>query len=96
MTEKEQEQRRKSLSVSGGVCAICGKSLNAYGFPQYAHKIANTITNRKIYGSFFIDHYLNGAMVCSLKCNDAMNIGNNKGKVLALLADIVIQETKDF
>jgi len=31
-----------------------------------------------------------------MACNDALNIGNNRGKVLALLADIVTWEIRHF
>lgn len=96
MTEVEKEQRRQALARSGGICPVCGGSINQYGTPQYAHKIANTDTNRKKYGSFFIDHFLNGEYVCSLACNSSCNIGNNPGKVLELLADIVIYEIRKF
>ena len=96
MTEVEKEQRRQALARSGGICPVCGGSINQYGTPQYAHKIANTDTNREKYGSFFIDHFLNGEYVCSLACNSSCNIGNNPGKVLELLADIVIYEIRKF
>lgn len=81
--------------LSGGVCAVCGKPLN-YGAPQYAHKIANTKTNRAKYGSFVIDNVLNGAYVCSLGCNQSMNIAFNKGEVLKLIADITMYEIRKF
>ena len=93
MTEKQKQQREQALSRSCYVCAVCGKPINS-GAPQYAHKIANTKANRAKYGSFFIDHTLNGEYVCSLGCNQKMNIGQNPGKCLALLADIIIYEIK--
>ena len=96
MTEAQKEQRRQALTRSGGLCSVCGGSLNQYGTPQYAHKIANTEPNRRKYGSFFIDHWMNGEYVCSLGCNSSCNIGNNPGKVLDLLADILIYEIKKF
>ena len=82
------------MTRSGGVCAVCGGSLYQYSTPQYAHAIANTKENRLKYGRFFIDHFLNGAMVCSLACNDAVNIGHNNGLVLDKLAEIIIFEIK--
>ncbi len=95
MTEAQREQRELALGRSDGVCAVCGKPLNL-GAPQYAHKIANTKTNRSKYGSFIIDHTLNGAMVCSLSCNQSMNIGFNRGAVLNLIADITLMEMRRF
>lgn len=96
MTEEQKEQRRQALTRSGGQCSVCGGLINRYGTPQYAHKIANTEANRKKYGAFFMDHFLNGEYVCSLACNQACNIGQNKGKVLGLLSDILIYEMKGF
>lgn len=94
MTEEQKEQRRQALTRSGGVCAVCGGPLNQYGTPQYAHKIANTEPNRRKYGTFFVDHFLNGEYVCSLACNNSCNIGFNRGKVLELLIDILLYESK--
>lgn len=95
MTKEQKEQREISLGLSNGFCCVCGKPILA-GHPQYAHKIANTTTNRKKYGSFIIDHPLNGVMVCSLECNQSMNIGFNRGAVLGLIADIVMFEIRKF
>ena len=53
MTDKQKEQRQQALTRSGGICPICGGSINQYGTPQYAHKIANTEVNRSKYGSFY-------------------------------------------
>lgn len=96
MTEEQKEQRKQALTRSSGTCPVCGGSINQYGTPQYAHKIANTEANRKKYGTFFMDHFLNGEYVCSLSCNSSCNIGQNNGKVLQLLADILIYEIKKF
>lgn len=94
MTEKQEEQRRVALSRSGYVCAVCGKSIQAYGTPQYAHKLSNSKRNRQKYGSFVIDHTLNGEYVCSLGCNGLLLIDNNPRAILSLLADITIYEIK--
>lgn len=83
MTETQKEQRRQALTRSAGKCAICFQTLGSQR--QFAHKIANTKSNREKYGAFFIDHFLNGGYVCSLKCNDKMNIGNNPEKCLQLI-----------
>lgn len=95
MTDKQIEQREIAYSLSCGKCAKCGKPI-LQGQMQYAHKIANTKPNRNKYGSFVIDHPLNGAYVCSLECNHVMNIGYNKGEILKLLADIVMFEMRKF
>lgn len=96
MNKEQKEQRIKALQRNGNLCPVCGKSIYEYGTPQYAHKIANTEGNRRKFGSFFIDHTLNGEMVCSLSCNQSLNIGFNKGKVLNLLSDILIYELGRF
>lgn len=92
MTKQQIKQREEAYKLAG-TCAVCGKPL-AGRHPQYAHKIANTKPNRAKYGSFIMDHPLNGKIVCSLDCNQSVNIGYNKGEVLKLLMDILIYETR--
>lgn len=94
MTKAEIKQREEAYKRAG-VCFVCGKPY-ADKHPQYAHRIANTKMNRDKYGSFIIDHTLNGEIVCSLACNQAMNIGYDKGKVLALICDITLFEMRKF
>lgn len=77
-----------------GFCEVCNKPLNTYGTRQIAHCIAQTETNLKKYGTFFIQHPLNYKLVCSLACNQVCNIGFNKGEVLGKLADIICYEIK--
>ena len=96
MTNKQMEQREKAILRAGGVCAVCGKPLN-YGQPQYAHRwIGNTEVNRRKYGTFFTDSTYNGEMVCSLDCNASVDVGKSKGKILDVLADILIKEMNNF
>lgn len=85
MTPAGYMQRMQGLTRSKGKCEVCGKELVEM---QGAHRIANTKTNRERYGSFVIDHVKNIAIVCSLKCNDACNIGNRPGEVMKLIASI--------
>lgn len=96
MTQNQIEQRKRALSRSGSICPVCKKSIYTYDTPQYAHKLSNSKTNRQKYGSFFIDHTLNGEYVCSLECNSALLIDNKPREILSLLADIVIYEIKRF
>jgi len=56
-------------------CRSCRLSVYRSGFPQIAHRIANTKANVKRYGKEVIDHPLNLAAACSLSCNAKMNIG---------------------
>ena len=90
MTEGQKEQREQALMRAGGcVCQICGKPFRA---GQYAHKIANKEMWRKKYGSFIIDHTLNGEYVCSLSCNQSADVGSSYGNHLEVIADILIYE----
>jgi len=95
MNREQIKQREVAYSCSNGVCAVCGKPLNE-GQPQYAHRIANTKTNRTKYGTFIIDNPMNGVYVCSLRCNQSVNIAFDKGAVLKLIADITMFEIRKF
>lgn len=95
MNEAERRQRVEALSVCGGVCEVCGKTLTA-GTWQGAHRIANTKTNRAKWGNFIIDHPLNIAIVCSLACNHVCNIGYNEGACLQLAKKIIERELTRF
>lgn len=94
MTESEKKERQFRFTIAGAHCEVCGLPLIEYDTPQIAHCIAQTKTNIAKYGNFFIQHHLNYRAVCSLRCNDACNIGNNPGKVLALLSDILLYEMR--
>lgn len=95
MTEQQKQQRQYALTTSCGVCAVCGKPLNTAN-AQAAHRIANTQANRKKWGSLIIDHPLNVAMVCSLKCNDACNIGYRPNEALRLAFTILGAEMRKY
>ena len=95
MNEAERSQRAAALAVSGGVCEVCGRPL-IDGQPQGAHRIANTKTNRFLWGERIIDHPLNMAMTCSLKCNQAVNIGMSEGDCWRLVKNIVDKELRRF
>ena len=91
MNELQIEQRQEALQRAGGECPICHKWI-ASGQPQYAHKIANKEMWRKKYGSWIIDHTLNGEYVCSLSCNQSVDMGSSYGNHLEVIADILIAE----
>ena len=95
MTERQTEQREKAFERSGGVCAVCGKPL-VEGQMQYAHAIGNIDSNRKKYGSFFIDSTYNGCLVCSLECNADVDIGKSPGQIMEKLVEILTNEIRDF
>ena len=95
MTNAQTEQREAVFALSCGVCEVCGKPL-ADGYPQGAHKIANTKANRAKWGSAIIDNPLNMSAVCGLRCNDKCNIGNNLGKCWELVRLIAEKETGKY
>lgn len=95
MTEAEKKQRSLVYATSGGVCEICGRPL-VDGQPQGAHRIANTKTNRFLWGANVIDHPLNMAATCSLSCNQAANIGQNPGECWKLVKKIVETELRKY
>ena len=95
MTEAEEWQRKMALAVSGGICEVCGKTLTSSTW-QGAHRIANTKMNRAKWGNWIIDHPLNIAIVCSLKCNQVCNIGYDEGACLELIEKIVNRERRKF
>lgn len=87
----QKHQRAIALSYCSGRCVVCGKALE-YNNMQGAHRIADTKANRRKWGSFIIDHPLNVAMVCSLTCNDACNIGYRPYECLRLAFAILSAE----
>ena len=93
MTNEQKEQRINAQGRSGGVCYICGKPL-AEGQMQYAHRIPQKEIYIKKYGSWVIDHTLNGELVCSLSCNQSVDVGSSYGNHLEVIADILIYEYK--
>ena len=91
MTERQTEQREKAFERSGGFCVVCGKPL-AGNQMQYAHKIPQKDMYIKKYGTWVIDHALNGELVCSLACNQSIDVGSSYGNHLDIIADILINE----
>ena len=91
MNEREIEQRQKALSRSCGTCAVCGKPLSQ-GQMQYAHAIPQKEMYIKKYGTWVIDHTLNGELVCSLPCNQSVDVGSSYGNHLEVIANILIYE----
>ena len=91
MTEIQRVQRERAYSRSCGVCAVCGKPL-AEGQMQYAHRIPQKEMYIKKYGSWVIDHTLNGELVCSLSCNQSVDVGSSYGNHIEVIADILIYE----
>ena len=95
MTREQRLQREQALERSGGVCFICGRPLQQ-SFAQYSHRIPNKEMYRKKYGSWVIDHTLNGELVCSLSCNQSVDVGSSYGNHLEVIADILIYEFEEM
>ena len=93
MTEGQRDQREKALMRSSTFCPICKKPMSS---GQYAHKIPNKEIYRKKYGAFIIDHTLNGEYVCSLGCNQSVDVGSSYGNHLEVIIDIVISEAVEM
>jgi len=77
------DQRLQLFERAGWVCEVCGKPL-ASGQPQLAHRIPKTVTNLRRYGVAVIDHDLNLATACSLRCNSAAILHNHEERELVL------------
>jgi hypothetical protein len=89
MTDAQTSQRLKAMGRSNGLCPVCHKVMIS---GQYAHKIPQKEMYIKKYGKWVIDHTLNGEMVCSLACNQSVDVGSSYGNHLEVIADILIYE----
>lgn len=70
----QHEDRMRIYLRDYGICQACGKPVGVNEF-EVAHRIANTIANRKRYGDEVVDHPLNKATTHPGRCNSAMNCG---------------------
>jgi hypothetical protein len=70
------EQRLAIYYRDGGICQSCHRPVSIQAF-QVAHRIADTVSNRKRYGGHVVDHALNKSTTHAGKCNDAQNCGFN-------------------
>ena len=77
MTERQrfelEEKRERIFSRDGGMCQHPNCCVPGY---ELAHLIANTKTNRHLFGDELIDHDLNVKLSCSGH-NASFNIGYN-------------------
>lgn len=90
MTERErlelEDTKQRLADRCGWRCEVCGRPI-LDGQPQLAHRIAKSKANLAKYGEAVIHHDLNLAMVCCLKCNDAVLV-SKPDTVAELLAEI--------
>lgn len=98
MTERQrfdmQEQRQEIFRRDEYTCQYCGESIYRFGNPQLAHRISQSVMNVKRYGREVINHPLNMASVCSLRCNDAQNIGFSTKQADELAEKIKLELSK--
>ena len=71
---EQHEERLRIYARDRGICQACGLPVVVNNF-EIAHKIANTVVNRKRFGAEVIDHPLNKATTHQGRCNSAMNCG---------------------
>jgi Fe2+ or Zn2+ uptake regulation protein len=71
---EQHEERLRIYARDHGICQACGEPVDIESF-QIAHRIANTVANRRHYGNDIIDHPMNKATTHAGRCNDAMNCG---------------------
>ena len=71
------ERREELFALAYYTCKVCGHPLHWQGTAQLAHRIAQTKSNIQRYGAHVVHHDKNLVPVCSLRCNDACNIGFN-------------------
>lgn len=83
-----EEKREELFAAAWWSCVVCKWPLGIEGTSQLAHRVAKTKGRLAIYGAEVIHHALNLVPVCSLRCNDACNIGNSGAESAELLARI--------
>ena len=81
------EERIAIYNRDGGRCRTCGEPV-AFDAFELAHRIANTVANRKRWGSTIIDHPLNRVVAHHGRCNSRQNIGGNPGACAELIKQI--------
>jgi len=81
VTEREafemREKIRRKADSQGWICPVCKRNLNGDGaVAQWAHRIPKGKHTETLYGKEVIHHPLNGVVVCSLACNQAVSVRN--------------------
>lgn len=87
------EERLAIYGRDRGICQWCKLRVPIDQF-QVAHRIANTIANRKRWGAAIIDHRLNKA-TAHPECNSYLNIGNKPMECIKLRDEILKAENHD-
>lgn len=91
MTERQKiEVMEKKIHLymdRGGICEVCGKPVEL-SQAQLGHRFPKTKYNIRKYGKDITHHSYNLALVCSLKCNSAVNISNKPEEIKVLVERI--------
>ena len=98
MTEREafemREKIRRQADSQGWICPVCKRNLNGDGaVAQWAHRIPQSQV--KVYGKDIIHHPLNGVVVCSLACNQAVSVRNEpvwEAQIVATIHEAIRRE----
>ena len=101
MTEREVFEMREKLRAvaesQGWHCAVCDRSLHAPGaVAQWGHRIPQTTGNIVKYGKAVVHHRLNGMVVCSLECNQAVSVRNEpiwEAQIVATIRETIKGDT---
>jgi len=92
MTDRDlstmDDTREIVYARAGYRCEICGAPLTLVAHPQLAHRIPKNTRNLARYGKRVINHPMNLAATCSLKCNGKADIRNHPVLIAALVAQI--------
>jgi len=101
MTDREAfeviEKIRRKADDQGWICPVCNRNLYGAGTdPQWAHRIPQSKANIKKYGKDVIHHRLNGVVVCSLACNQAVSVRNEpiwEAQIVATIRETIKGDT---
>ena len=97
MTEGEVFLMREKIAAEverqGWKCYVCGKPLGTD--LQWAHRLPQNAGNLAKYGKEVVHHRLNGVVVCSLECNQAVSVRNEvlwEAQLVAIIRAAIKEE----
>ena len=100
MTEREAFEMREKIQLKAAAqdweCGACGRAIVWLEDVQWAHRIPQSKANLKRYGKDVIHHPLNGVVVCSLECNQAVSVRNEpiwEAQIVATIRETIKGDT---